>query len=147
MQAVAEQDRESHLERLRRSGEEVRMAQQPAVAAATRGLSPDDGGSDLPAPPATGRFVALLRTIERAQGAAWDRRSARLAATRSRLIDGIVRSTVGAVKCLAAEEGAEVLFSGAATEGLPDATETFREPLRRHWAGQPGAWGGGVTER
>jgi hypothetical protein len=68
MQAVAEQDRESHLERLRRSGEEVRMAQQPAVAAATRGLSPDDGGSDLPAPPATGRFVALLRTVERAQG-------------------------------------------------------------------------------
>lgn len=127
----------SHLQKLEDSGGAVRAGQRGAANAAVRPIAPGSDLRETPAPPRTDEFAALLRAIEGDQRVAWEQRRARLAAVRSELLDRVARNTVNAIRSVAVQTGVAVRFDAPPGQGLPDATESFRLPLRRYWAAQP----------
>jgi len=147
MLASVEERQATHLRQLEESGGAVRAGQREAANAAVRAVEPGSDRRETPPPPSTDEFAALLRAIESEQRAAWERRRARLAAARSELLDRVARNTVNAIRSVALQAGVAVRFDAPPGQDLPDATESFRLPLRRYWAAQPVAPPGELAAR
>ncbi len=131
---AADEDREQQRRALREGGTTVREAIGPAANRAMSEVDPAANATDAPPPPETESVSELMKHIEHARRAAWERQRERLAAARSRLLRRIDEDTRNAVKAIAVSNGIEVHFDCVDDHELPDATEEFRALLRDHWA-------------
>jgi hypothetical protein len=137
IRAAAKAGERQHTGDLEGSGAAVRSGQEAALAAAVRPVEPGEDLRSTPAAPQTDELTSLLREIDRERRADWERRTRRIEATRSVLLDRVARNTQNAIRSVAAQVGTTVLFDIPADHTIADATESFRIPLRRYWATGP----------